>query len=109
MKLKFQENSFTTSTTHFIYDSYELASTPIEANGKYRGYIVVDATSTSSSGSSYMTKKGIYNAHEIDLRNNGIHQDAVSFLSSLSQSAKPPKPGNNGNSLAHTRQPETQS
>lgn len=102
-----KENSFTTSTTHFSSDSYELASTPIEANGKYRGYTAVDATSTSSSGSSYTAKQGISDTHEIDLRNNGIHQDAVSFLSSLSQGAKPPKPGNNGDSLAHTRQPET--
>lgn len=102
-----KDNSFTTSTTHFSSDSYELASTPVEANGKYRGYTAVDATSTSSSGSSYTAKQGISDLHEIDLRNNGIHQDAVSFLSSLSQSAKPPKPVNNGHSLAHTRQPET--
>ena len=109
MKLKFEENSFTTSTTHFSSDSYELASTPIEANGKYRGYTIVDATSTSSSRSSYTTKQGISNAHEIDLRNNGVHKYAVSFLYCLSQSDKPPKPGNTGHSLAHTGQPRTKS
>lgn len=103
-----EENSFTTSIAHFSSDYHEFASTPVEANGKYRGYTAADATSTSSSGSSYTAKQGMSDAHEIDWKNNGIHQDAVSFLSSLSQNAKPPKPGNNdGHSLAHTRQPET--
>lgn len=43
---------------------------------------------------------------EIDWKNIG-QQDGVSFLYSLSHNAKPPKLGNNGHSLAHTRKPET--
>lgn len=100
-------NSSTNSTARFSCDSHELPSTPVEVNGKYRGHTAADASSTSSSVSSYTAKQGMSVAHEIDWKNIGIQQDAVSFLSSLSQNAKPPKPGNNGHSLAHTRQSET--
>ncbi|XP_057867295.2 uncharacterized protein LOC131074650 isoform X2 [Cryptomeria japonica] len=101
-----EEKSGTSSKPHLNFDSCKFVSRRSEANGSRR-YPHVDAISISSSGSTNTAKQEVPDIHEIGWKENGFHQDAVSFLSSLSQNAKVQKLGNNtGQWLAHSGPPE---
>lgn len=90
-----------TSAIHLSSDGLDTSSKQPsnEANGNYRGYVVDDVLSPSD------PRQEVPDTLEIDSKKDGIHQDAVRFLSAPSQICKPPESINSiGQQLACSRQ-----